>query len=567
MRQSLQKGIGRIVLFLFIGLLVVSFAVWGIADFLTGASRQSIATVGSTQISPEEYQRNYQRQIANYSNQIGRQITTEEARAAGLPQQILDGLISRAALTERARELGIGISEQGIRDDILRDESFQDASGNFSRTRFEQILNANDLTEPAYVEELRGEIVRRQLLGAFTQAAIVPDALLDAANRYQNEQRVLKYFAIGRDAAGEIPAPSDDTLKSFYEERKSQFALPEYRKIAVVTATPDTVRKKITVTGEELEQAYKASLDDYRTPERRKVEQISFPSAEAAEKASAELAKGKDFLEVAREAGFKQSDIDLGMVTKSGMVDPAIAEAAFALQKGEVSKPVKGALTTAIVRVLEILPGAEKSLAEVEDQVRKAVVDRRVAQELSRLTNAFEDDHTAGMPLAEAAKKHGLDLKDVVIDRQGKTPDGGSATVEGAAPALFSAVYESDVGVENAPVRLDDGAYAWFEVLDIIPSRQKTFEEAKDEVTKAWQEEQVRTKLVQLSQDLQKRIEGGEAIDAVAQSVNAQAAETKPLKRTDVAPGLPFSAIAQAFALKEGGVNAVAGSDRRRMWK
>lgn len=562
MRSSLQKGIGRIVLYFFVALLVVSFAVWGVADFLTGGSQQTLASVGSTQITPEAYQRAYQRQLANYSRQIGRQITTEEARAAGLPQQILDSLISRAALTETARKLGIGISEQGIRDDIMRDESFQDESGNFSRARFDQILNANDLTEPAYVEELRGEILRRQLLTPLAEGAVVPPILIESANRYQNEQRILTYFIIGEEAAGQIAEPAEDQLKSYFEERKSQFASPEYRKITVVTATPDKIRETITVTGEELQQAYEARIDDYRSPERRKIEQISFPSLEAAEKASAELAQGKDFLELAREAGFSQSDIDLGTLTRNDMADPAIAEAAFALNKGEVSKPVKGMLTTAIVRVLEIFPSEEKSFSEVEDQVRKTVVDARVSRELSRLTNAFEDDHTAGMPLAEAAKKHGLELKEVTVDRQGRTPEGKEAPIEKATQVLFKEVFESDVGLENAPVRLEEGAYAWFEVQDIIPSRQKTFEEAREDVTKAWREDQLRTKLVELSQELQKRIEGGEPIADVAKSVNAETRDTKALKRTDVEPGLPFSAIAQAFALPKGGVNAVVGTDR-----
>lgn len=562
MRESLQKGVGRIVLYIFIALLVVSFAVWGVADFLTGTSTQTLATVGGTQISPEAYQRSYQRQIASYSNQIGRQITTEEARAAGLPQQILDGLISRAALDEKANDLGIGISEKAIRDEIMRDETFQDASGNFNRGRFEQLLNANDLTEPAYVQELRGELIRRQLLGAFTQGAVVPQVLIDSANRYQNEQRVLDYFTIGKDAVGEIPAPDDKTLTAYYEERKAQFTAPEYRKIAIVTATPEKVRANITVTDEELQQAYKARLADYRTPERRKIEQISFPNMDAAEKASAALAGGKDFLEVAREAGFQQSDIDLGVVAKGGMADQAIAGAAFALGKGEASKPVKGALTTAIVRVIEIFPGAEKSFEEVKEQVRKSVLDGRVSQELSRLTNAFEDDHTAGMTLAEAAKKHGLEVKEVITDRQGKAQQGEAADVQGATPALFNDVFESDVGVENPPVRLNEGAYAWFEVVEIIPTRQMPFEEVKDDVLSKWRDDQLRTKLVEKSQELQKRIEGGETIAGVAESVNAEVKETKPLKRSDVEPGLPLSAVAQAFALRQGGVNAVVGSDR-----
>jgi peptidyl-prolyl cis-trans isomerase D len=562
MRQSLQKGIGRIVLYLFIGLLVVSFAVWGVADFLTGESRQSIATVGTSNISPEEYQRSYQRQIATYSAQIGRQITTDEARAAGLPRQILDGLISRAAVTEQAQNLGIGVSEEAIRREIMQDESFHDAGGNFSRSRFEQILAANDLTEAGYVEELRGELLRRQLLGAFTQGAVVSDVLMEAANRYQNEQRVLSYFVIGRAAAGEIAAPAEDVLRSFYEERKAQFGAPEYRRVSLVLATPSRVRERISVSEDDLRQLYKAEIDEFRTPESRRLEQISFPTREAAEKAAAELAKGKEFLKVAQEAGFQQSDIDLGTVTKAGMVDPKIAEAAFSLAKGEISKPVEGAFTTALVRVVDIIPGEEKTFEEVREAVQKRAIDSRVSQELSRLANAFEDDHTAGMPIAEAAKKHGLAVEEVTLDRQGRAPDGKSAAPDAANPALYNAIFLSDVGVENEPVRLEQGAYAWFDVIETIAPRQKSFEEVRDEAAASWTNEQVASKLTELAQTLRSRVEGGEPIKAVAESVNATLVESKPLKRGDVEPGIPISTVAQAFALPLNGVNTVSTPDR-----
>jgi peptidyl-prolyl cis-trans isomerase D len=242
--------------------------------------------------------------------------------------------------------------------------------------------------------------------------------------------------------------------------------------------------------------------------------------------------------------------------------DSTIAQRAFALQKGEVSEPIEGTFTTALVRVLDIVPGTEKPFEEVREEVRTLAVNQRVTQELSRLTNAFEDDHTAGMPILEAAKKHNLPVQDVAVDRQGRGLDGNPVTLDGATQALYTAVFASDIGVENEPVRLEAGAYAWFDVQEIIPSRQKAFEEVRDQAATAWTDEQVRTRLTGIAQDLQKRIEGGEVMAQVAESVAAAVSETKPLKRADVHPGLPISAVAQAFTLPGGGAGTTSTTDR-----
>jgi peptidyl-prolyl cis-trans isomerase D len=558
---TLRKGAANLVAKLFMGVLVVSFGIWGVADFLRSATRPVVATVGNVRIAPDDYQRSYQRQMSSYSARLGRQITSQEARAAGLPRQILDGLIARAAITQKAQALGMGISEKGIRNDILNDQSFANADGKFSQAKFEQLLRANNMSEPAYVEELHGDMVRQQLLGAFTQGAVVPDELLEAVNRYRNEERVLVYFTAGQAAAGDIPAPAEEQLKTYYEDHKAHFSAPEYRKIAIVTANADSVGDKVSVSDEEARQDYEAEIDKYRSPERRKIEQIAFPDKAAAQKAASELAGGKSFYDVAKEAGFTQADTALGLLTKDRMADPKVAEAAFALPKGKVSDPIDGALATAIVRVLEIYPAEEKKFDEVKEQVRKAVKDRRVKEKLSDVANAFEDDRTQGASLADAAKKHGLKVEQVTFDRAGKGEDGKPVSFAGAEGPLYKAAFESDVGVDNAAVRLSKGAYAWFDVLDVIPPRQKTFEEVKDGVSKAWRDDQIRAKLVEKSQELQKRIEGGESIEEAAKSLGAEAKTTAALKRSGIVPGLPISMIAQAFAMQKDGVNAVAGSD------
>ena len=119
----------------------------------------------------------------------------------------------------------------------------------------------------------------------------------------------------------------------------------------------------------------KAYYDEHRsryvTPERRHVDQIVFPNAQEAEAAEAKLKGGLSFAALAAERGLKDQDIDLGMLPKTEIIDPAVADAAFSLKEGEISQPVKGRFGTVIVTVLKIEPEVEKTLAEVTPQIRE----------------------------------------------------------------------------------------------------------------------------------------------------------------------------------------------------
>ena len=136
---------------------------------------------------------------------------------------------------------------------------------------------------------------------------------------------------------------------------------PELRKINVLLLTRADVKARLPVSEEEIKAAYEQDKEKFNIPEKRRVLQLSFPDKAAAEKAYAELAKATNFVEAAAKLGFKESDIDLGLLTRKDMIDPKIADAAFALKKDELSKPVEGQFAIVLVRVGEIVPGKQRT--------------------------------------------------------------------------------------------------------------------------------------------------------------------------------------------------------------
>ncbi len=563
MMQMLRKA----AVYVMFAFLIIAFSLWGVGDYVQRQTKKPLAQVGSIEISQDRYAKAYERAVRNLSTRARRRITPEEAQAFGLPLGVMQSLIQEAALDGEANALGLGLSSAGLENAVTSNKFFQDEAGKFNKDRLQAFLDQVNLSEAAFLQEIRSDLIRRQLRGVFDKSAVTPKALLDAYNSYANEQRELTYFTLGTEAAGEIPAPAPDVLQKYYTDRKAQFMTPELRKVQVVAVTPDAVRSAIALSDAELKAAYDARPDAYAAPEKRKVELIPFQTKRAAEEAATALAAGKEFLDVAKEAGFKQPEIDLGLLSKkefankSGLASAQV-DAVFAVEKGKVTAPLEGPLSTSVGRVLEVIPAVQKTLEEVKDQLRADVIKARTTQELGRLTKAFEDDRQLGTPLSDAAQKLTLPVLSVTLDATGKAPDGKPATTVGLpGVTLADAAFKSDVGVENQALRIGGGSYAWFDVTEVVKPRQKPLEEVASDVEALWRREQVREKLGAKARALSARLEKGEKIADVAKAENVEMKVSKPVKRNGSEPGVPPSAVSQAFNLSEGSAASAIGSD------
>jgi peptidyl-prolyl cis-trans isomerase D len=560
MLNTMRNAAGRWIVRVLLGLLIASFALWGIEGVFLGGVNRNIAEVGGRRITVEEFQRRYQDQMAMLSNRIGRQLSPQEARAFGVGQNVLQNLVQTTALDIHASDLGLGISEDAIRSAIQTEPSFKGANDAFDRGRFDEILRNMGLSEQGFVARQREDMIRQQVVGAMSESVSVPKTMLDAIHHYRNDERVLKFFVIDGTAVGEIAAPDDATLTTYFESNKSRYKAPEYRKIALLPLTPDAIRDTISVTDEELAAHYEATKKQYQVPERRTIQQLVFKDMAAARDAAEKLAKDPDMLKLGKELGMKDTDIELGTFAKDKLADKKLAEAAFALEKDKVSEPIESFFPT-IIKVTEIQPGETKTFDAVKEDVRKALTGERARAEIQKLYDAIEDARGGGSNVTEAAKKLNLPLKEFTIDRRGLAQDGKAPESLPVNRAMFSTAFESDVGVENNPITTEDG-YIFFDVAEIIPERQKSFDEVKDAVKTAWTEDETRKRLRTKAEELVEKAKGGTALDKLAEEIGAKQETTPPLKREATPTTLPRTAVSLAFTLPDQGVGNVQLADR-----
>ncbi len=529
-RKASENWLGRIVMAAVMFLLAGVFGLWGINDIFTGFGRSTLAKIGDTEIGIPEFQQVYRDRLNQMSRDFGKPISPREATALGLDRQVLGEMIAQSAMDQRARQIGLGIPDSEIARHITTDANLQTINGQFDRNKFQQILRNMGMTEQRFVTEQRQTALRRQIIDSMTGDLTPPKAWLDAINQFQNELRSVNYVVLGPEQAGDIPQPTDEELSKYFDERKIMFRAPEYRKIDVVAVTPAELAKWMEISDDDIKSTYQKEISRFTTPERRHIQQIIFPTMADAQTAADRIKSGTSFAAIAAERGLKEQDTDLGTVAKSTIVDPAEADAAFALKEGEVSAPVQGRFGAILVNVLKIEPQVTKSLADVSTQIRGDIALERAKAQVQDLHDKIEDDRAGGATLEQAAEKLKLPIVAVNVDRSGHDPDGKPIANIPHAADIVNAGYASDVGVDNDPIDAD-GGYIWYAVTDIAKAHDRSLDEVKAQVTQRWRDDEIAARLKAKAEEILGKLKGGEAFDAVAAANKLKIETATDLKR------------------------------------
>ncbi len=567
-RKAGQSFLGKLVIFVMFGFLIFSFAIWGIGDIFQGYGRNVVARVGKTEIGIEQLRTTYQNDIQQLTRQQRRQITPEMARILGLDRQALSRLLTEATLDQTAKSLGLAVSDDTIRNLILEDPVFRDASGAFSAPRFNELLRSNGFTEQSYVTQQRATILRQEVGEMVVGALAAPVALQELGHRLRNERRGVTFARLPASAAGEIAAPAEDKLKSWFEERKASFRAPEMRTADVLALSAETLADPSKVSEAEAKARYEAIKDQrFTTPETRSIQQIAFPSAEEAQAAKARIDAGETFDAVAEERKIAAADLNLGTFTREQIFDPAVRDAAFALADGAVSAPVTSAFGPVLLRVSAIQPGHVKPFEEVADEVRREVATSRASSLLADIHDKIEDQRASARPLAEIAKEFGLPLRRIgPVDAALTRPDG---TQEDALPGgrdTTQAIFRSDIGVDNEAIRLPGSAgYVWFDVVKIDPARERSFDEVKPQVEAQWRADEVAAALSTKARELVERLDKGEAFEVVAASAGLTVETAADLSRQEQRPGIPTNVVSLIFGTFAGKSGSAADGEGGRI--
>ena len=460
MLDTLRKGTGSWMVKILLGLLVLSFAAWGIGDIFTGGNSRSVATVGDTEISPNQYRDAYQNQIRQMSQRFGKQLTNEEARQLGVDEQTLQQLVTSALWDEAAAKFGLTVPDSVISNDIHNNRAFHDESGTFNRMQYEGVLR-NAGMSPAYYEQLaRGDMKRQQLLGALISGAVAPKKMAETLYRYREEKRVADYVVIANNSVGHIDNPAEGALAKFHTDNKGRYTAPEYRALSWLTLSAVDMANDVAVTDEEIEADYENRIDEFSVIETRDLDQLQYGSEEDAKAAHQRLMEGATFEDVSKdEKNRLGQNTALGLQFKTDLPDAA-RDVVFAAPANTVTEPVKSLFGWHIYQVKTIVPGSVKSLAEVREDILKTIQLHKASELLYDQSSRLEDELAGGASLRDAAQRFNLKLSSAAaVDAGGQDAAGKPVTELPNVPEFINTAFSTDEGAEPRLVESQSGSY------------------------------------------------------------------------------------------------------------
>jgi peptidyl-prolyl cis-trans isomerase D len=540
---------------LLMGVLSLSFVVWGIGDIFQGGISSSVAKVGSTHIDQNTFSRAYRNMIRNQSAQMGTDITPEMAEKMGLGQVALQQMISRVALDNAATNMGLATPNSVVAQNIRDMDAFRGPTGQFNRLTFQQVLQNAGYTEDQFVEEMRNDATLTQLTQAVESFFHLPPAYAEGLFLYINERRAAHYLVLKPSAAGDIKPPGDKELAAYVSAHAARYSTPEYRQAEYAEVSPTDIADTIQVTDAQIKQQYQAKQATFVVPEKRNIQQIEFKTEAEAQTARKKIDSGTSFDQLATSRGIKPADLDLGTLTQADLPDPARAKAIFALPLNQVSQPLKTAFGSwVLARVTKVTPGTSRTLEEATPEIRTALKNQLVQAKMVDAINAYMDARNAGDNMVQAAQKAGMKvIKLAAVDQAGLTPD-GTPSAAASDPEFLSALFKADVGDDGDPFNTKQGNYYVIHVEGVTPPKLKPMSAVHDTALAAWTAEQRDKILTEKAKALTAQAQKDKSLDAIAKNLGLDIQDSPALSRQTNDAVFPASLVEDIFNAPPGGV-------------
>ena len=556
LRNSSKNSILKIIFGTLLTILIISFGMWGTEDLVGVTQKQStVATVGKIDVSAQEFYSLYSRQTEEIRKLLGSSLDIKKSREFGYVDRALSSLINRALFNNEALQLGLSVSDINVRDKILRDDAFKDDLGQFSELVFRQLISESGYTEDSYVEGTRQDLAREQMVETISTSLIIPNVMKNNLSKYNLEERTVDYLTIKVEEE-EFAKPSNEKIRKYYEENKSDFMSKEFRSAETLLLDAKEYAKKSTVTDEEIKLLYEERKELLVEPAQKYLHQIIVDSKSDVESISKKV-NFNNFTSTAKTmANLTEDDIDLGWNTKNDLPDEII-DATFSLKKGEISKPIESSFGWHILKIIDSKERKEVAYEEVKKQFENELLLEKGKEAVFDLQDELEDLLASGNTFEEISKI--LEVKMIVadkIDNEG-IKQNKQVNNEFQDERILRTIFNQKINEEGNIIDIDkDEGLAISLVTDIIKPRQLTLDESKELVRKKLIFDLKLKNAQDKAEKIKNEISNGKSFKDVANKYKLEIKGVKPFTR--VLPDsseLPIPLISKIFDSNLGDIN------------
>ena len=520
-RSFFQSKIGIGVTLAFLGLIAVAFASSDVANtgtFGGVAGGDRVAVVGDKRITTADLTINTNSALVQ-SRDENPTLTMEAFVAQGALDDVLEQMISRSAIAEYARQLGLRASTRLVDSEIRSIPGFRGLDGSFDIAAFRSTIRQRNLTEAIVRDDLGMELLASQLLLPVAYSATMPDSVTRRYAALDNETR--SGTAVTVPASLFVPEgePEEAELEAYYQANRARYIQRERRTLRYSTFNAAAVGELAAITDEQIAARYERDAAIYAATETRNLTRLVVPTEAAAQAVIDEVNGGVPLEVSATTKGLATVTLEqLQQSELQSQSSAAVAEAAFAAETGDLAGPVRGSLGFYVLRVDAVQQVSGQTLAQASDAIRLQLSEEQRTLALNELTEQLEDDFADGRSLSEVAQQMGVELQTVAE----VTADGQIFGQQAGAPLELGSVlnfaFQMDEGQPQLAEIVAGEQFLLFEVADIVPSSAAPLDDISDRVTFEWRRDQAMAAAGEASARILARVEEGSTlVEAIAE--------------------------------------------------
>ena len=558
MRQSTQSTAAKVI----IGLIVLSFAAFGLETLLPGGSGTSVAEVNGEEITPFALQEAITQQKRQLVSVLGDDIDPALLDDDRLQPRALQSLIQRALLLQKSTALNLVASEAQVGKSITAIEAFQ-LNGVFSPDAYKSVLANAGYTPERFRRAQAEDIVLTQLQTAISDTEFATQTELSAMANLIAEERDVRYLLIPEAELVAETDLSDEALRNYYHRNEATFFNPEQVVVDYVLLDPaDFV---VSVDESLVEEQFEAVKGEYKVAAQARVSHILLIQdgdesdatygqrvADAAER----IARGEDFTALAAELSDDLGSASLGgeLGFTDGSVFPDEMEVAIAAlaEPGDISGAVETDAGTHFIRLEERIAGDSVDYASVRAELRASIEAAEADRALLIAVEELRDLAFNAPDLSGPAAAIGAEVR---VSAPFSLGEGAGLFAD---PRLRELAFSDDVkvsGNNSEVLELSGQRFITVWVREIREPQIAPFVEVETEVRRGLRAELETAELADMTERSETLLASGESVEAVA---NALGLEWRvELAATRLTSQLPQPVLESAFAMPQGQTGAL----------
>ncbi len=564
MLQVIRERAKGLVAMVIIGFICLTFALWGIQEYLNAGQNPAVAEINGEEVTQVEFQREYYDIRQQAQALLGAAFNPADWETAAARQRVLEAVIEKRVLrqlTERAR---VRIGDEQLARGIQQIPQFSDPeSGRFSNDLYQQFLRNQALSPGMFERQLREDMTLQQLRQGIAASEFVPVSDATHVEVLANQERDVGYVMIPGDRFADGVQVSEADIEAYYKEKPADFEAPEQVRLAYLQLSVDQLAEEVELEEGAVERFFETNVASYSREEQRSANHVLVQVAEDADEATVQAGlekllllktmaeTGADFAEIAMEnsddIGSRADGGATGFFGR-GVMEPAFEEAVFALeQPGQISEPVRTRFGWHLIKLDEIRPGGTPPLADVAGQVEEDLRRERaeamyydLAEQLSNLAYEFPDT------LDVAAQETGLPVETTPLLTREEIGERLGGRV--AAAAFLDEVVNE--GLNSEPIEVDGSSIITVRVEAYQPKALRPLDEVRDAIASTLKLQATREATREVGEAVLTRLRAGEAAaDVVAEQGLEWTSETRVDRDSDQ---LPRAVIREAFRIGGG---------------